>query len=556
MPKKAIAYVRFSSDEQANGDSIKRQTANVTRYAERHGLFIETVLLDEGKSAYKGEHLANGELGRFLRRAEKGGFRGYAFLVEEQDRLSRQGIRATLDVIGRFLDAGLELHVTEKSLVIRTEEDLDNLAIVVPTVVNGSSANEYTKKLSQRVSSARASEREKARATGLAVTAKVPAWLKAEKGKKAVAIPEHAKTVARIFELAGLGLGAKKITRTLEAEKRHPFGKNTAWSPEYVQKILRSRAVVGEFQPHKLYGKKRVPIGEPIPDFYPLVVTPSAFDAARKAVEAKTRFRRDGRRGYGGGNVNVNSLFSSLVYDHNNGVKMFHNPGRRKGDYARLESKWRVGRRQHSVRLQEFELVMLRALPDLDWKVIASEGESEEERRASAELDAVLTEIDRRSARLASLERLVAEGSFSRSLFEALDAEKVALGDLSVRREKLAGALAEARSKAAALHDPAGLIAAIRSGTKPELRLRLKAEIHKRVSQIDLLFPGEAAGAGWDYFAVLRFANGARRIIGVRGGNVAHCGPALFIDDNLRLHLGEPGIISLLVNSLTASSGT
>src|SRR6516225_8340950 len=320
MLQKAIAYVRFSSDEQADGDSIQRQTANVTRYAERYGFSIEQILLDEGRSAYKGEHLSVGELGKFLRRAEKGGFRGYAFLIEEQYRLSRQGIRATLDVIGRFLDAGLELHVTEKSLVIRTEEDLDNLAIVVPTVVNGSSANEYTKKLSERLLSARASEREKARTTGLAVTAKVPAWLKAEVGKKAVVIPEHAKTVTRIFELAGLGLGAKRIVRSLEEEKRRPFGKNTEWSPEYVQKILRSRAVLGEYAPHRLVNGRRVPVGEPIADFYPPVVTPTAFDAARKAVEAKTRFRKDGRRGYGGGKFNPNLLFSS-VYDFDNKVK-------------------------------------------------------------------------------------------------------------------------------------------------------------------------------------------------------------------------------------------
>jgi DNA invertase Pin-like site-specific DNA recombinase len=207
--QKAIAYIRFSSDEQANGDSIKRQTNNLARYAERFGLVIETTLLDEGKSAYHGEHLSVGELGKFLRQAEKGSYRGYAFLVEEQDRLSRQGIRATLDVIGRFLDAGMHLHVTEKSLVIRSEEDLDNLAIVVPTVVNGSSANEYTKKLSERLLSARASEREEARRTGLAITAKVPAWLRAEKGKKAVLIPGHAASVRRIFELAATGLGAK-----------------------------------------------------------------------------------------------------------------------------------------------------------------------------------------------------------------------------------------------------------------------------------------------------------------------------------------------------------
>jgi DNA invertase Pin-like site-specific DNA recombinase len=491
MLQKAIAYVRFSSDEQANGDSIKRQTANVERYAARQNLSIERTILDEGKSAYKGEHLSVGNLGRFLAEADRGTFRGYAFLTEEQDRLSRQGILATLTVFKRILDAGLAIHVTEKNLVVREYGDLDNLAIAIPTVVNGSTANEYTKKLSERVLSARASERERARATGLAVTAKVPAWLKAEVGKKAVAIPEHARTVARIFELAGLGLGAKRITRTLAAEKRRPFGRNTEWSPEYVQKILRSRAVLGEYQPHKLVGKRRVSVGEPIADYYPAVVTPTAFKAARDSVESKTRFRRDGRPGYAGGTDNdARSLFTPRVYDFDNKVKMVYNSGRRKGDYARLESRWRVGGyHQHSIRLDAFESAMLRLLPDLDWGAIAEEGESEEVRRAGAELDGVLGEIDRRSARLAALEKIVAEGSFSKRLFEEIDAEKLGLGDLSARREKLAGALSAARSKVAPLHDPAALLAAIKSGSaRPGLRRRLKIEIHKRIKRVELSF--------------------------------------------------------------------
>ena len=177
---------------------------------------------------------------------------------------------------------------------------------------------------------------------------------------------------------------------------------------------------------------------------------------------------------------------------------------------------------------------MLGILPDLDWTEIASEGESEEVRKAQAELDAVLSEIDRRKGRLVSLEKLVEEGSFSRSLFEALDAEKLALGDLSAREEKLAGALSEARSRAAALHDPEELLAAIRSSSarRPELRLRLKAEIRKRIKRIELSFGGkiytadgvadepESALAGKKaVVARLVFVNGADRwaMIGKRG---------------------------------------
>ena len=271
--------------------------------------------------------------------------------------------------------------------------------------------------------------------------------------------------------------------------------------------------------------------------------TPSAFKDARKAVEAKTRFRKDGRRGYAGGNLNPNSLFSSLVYDRDNGVPMVHNPGRRKCDYPRLESRWRVGRRQHSVRLREFEDVMLRLLPDLDWHAIASESDDPEVKQAQAELDAVLSEIDRRKGRLVSLERLVAEGSFSRSLFESLDAEKLALGDLSAREEKLTGTLSEARSKAAALHDPAALLAAIRSGAaRLELRLRLKVEIHKRIKRIELSFGGNVYTAdgvvpdddGDDTgkkqaVARLVFVNGAARyaMFGRKGGRAVAYGELL-----------------------------
>jgi hypothetical protein len=48
--------------------------------------------------------------------------------------------------------------------------------------------------------------------------------------------------------------------------------------------------------------------------------------------------------------------------------------------------------------------------------------------------------------------------------------------------QKRARLLAAARSKAEVLHAPEDLLAIIRSGNHPEMRLRLKAEIAKRVA--------------------------------------------------------------------------
>ena len=48
--------------------------------------------MDDGYSAFKGHHISKGALGRFLTLADKGKYKGYALVVEQMDRLSRQGI--------------------------------------------------------------------------------------------------------------------------------------------------------------------------------------------------------------------------------------------------------------------------------------------------------------------------------------------------------------------------------------------------------------------------------------------------------------------------------
>jgi hypothetical protein len=401
----------------------------------------------------------------------------------------------------------------------------------------------------------------------LAITARVPAWLKAETGKKAEIIKNRAATVQRIFALAGVGLGCKRISRKLNEEGRSTFNGKPEWSPEYVQKILCNRAVLGEYQPHKLVtGKRpngkevklkvRVKVGEPISGYYPAVVSPSEWKAARDSVKAKTRFlRKDGRPGYGGGNLNVNSLFSPLVFDADNRVIVLHNPGK-KGEYARLESKWKSGQRAHSLRLEEFEGLMLAVLADFDWKAIAGESESPEIKAAQAELDETLGKIDWHNERLAALKKLVAEGGFSNSLFEAIDAEKLALNEYTPRQEKLAAGLAEARSKAAALHDPEGLIEAIHSGKTPELRLRLKAKIHERVAKIEVTFADKEVPASerLDYAVLIRFINDALRVIGVKDGKALLAG--LKLDPEELRELDETSLTGPLITQTSSHSRT
>jgi DNA invertase Pin-like site-specific DNA recombinase len=90
---KAYSYKRFSTPAQAEGDSLRRQTAMAQSWADRMGVTLDTELnlTDEGVSAYTGANRDVGNLGAFLRAVEEGVVpKGSWLLVESLDRLSRE----------------------------------------------------------------------------------------------------------------------------------------------------------------------------------------------------------------------------------------------------------------------------------------------------------------------------------------------------------------------------------------------------------------------------------------------------------------------------------
>ena len=71
---RAFSYLRFSSPEQAQGDSVRRQTDLAADYAARKGLELDEVLTfkDLGVSAFRGRNAEDGRLGDFLAAVEAG----------------------------------------------------------------------------------------------------------------------------------------------------------------------------------------------------------------------------------------------------------------------------------------------------------------------------------------------------------------------------------------------------------------------------------------------------------------------------------------------------
>ena len=86
-----VIYMRWSSAEQGKGSSLERQREDCRRHAGEAGWRIIDELVDDGISAFKGQHATSGALGRFVQDVEDGRYpEGVILLCEKLDRLSRQ----------------------------------------------------------------------------------------------------------------------------------------------------------------------------------------------------------------------------------------------------------------------------------------------------------------------------------------------------------------------------------------------------------------------------------------------------------------------------------
>src|ERR1700721_1277443 len=108
----AYSYVRFSTPTQAAGASQQRQNEKAAKYAQDHGLTLDTELnmTDLGVSAFRGKNTRTGALGGFLEAVDKGYVpKGSYLLIENIDRLSRDDILEAQTVFQQLILSGINL---------------------------------------------------------------------------------------------------------------------------------------------------------------------------------------------------------------------------------------------------------------------------------------------------------------------------------------------------------------------------------------------------------------------------------------------------------------
>lgn len=304
-----ISYVRFSSAAQASGTSLARQTEKSRKYAKKHGLVIDEKICspDLGKSASTNAHIKSGHFGRFLKMVEEGSIpKGSVLLVESLDRLSRQNVIDAFNQLQGILDEGIkvvtltdEVEYTSESLrnnpmqlfgslsiMIRAKEEIDRKTGLIRSAMKIKRENLATKKF----------------------TANCPSWLQITPNRKDFEIlPERAEIVKHIFAMSYSGSGIKTITRILNEEKIPtatrlralkkleedgvpPAKEDRGWCQSTVRKILSSRAVIGEFQPHVYDPTSRTfkPEGKPVKGYYPRIIDDEMFNAVQSRLSNGT----------------------------------------------------------------------------------------------------------------------------------------------------------------------------------------------------------------------------------------------------------------------------
>lgn len=292
----AYSYIRFSTPSQSGGDSFQRQTERAAEYAAIHGLQLADLrFADLGRSAFHGTNVRRGGFAEFLTAVKSGKvLPGSFLLVEALDRLSRappsQSQRLLLDLI----DSGIVVvTLMDERVYDKATVDRDPFALM-DSVMKLYAAHEESRKKSDRFQKL-FKRRRAENAPIIGFTG--PGWVKKRADKLGwELIPEKAESVKRLFDATLEGLGGIAITKKANKEAWTPIGRAGAkWQQANISKVLKNRACVGEYQPKVTQDGRLVPMGLPIPNYYPAVVDEETFNKVQAVLAERQRIpnRRD-----------------------------------------------------------------------------------------------------------------------------------------------------------------------------------------------------------------------------------------------------------------------
>jgi DNA invertase Pin-like site-specific DNA recombinase len=495
-PAVAYSYVRFSSPPQAHGDSLRRQTEAAHAWCEKNQVHLDETLTfrDLGKSAFLGEHRKNPDrhaLAAFLKLVQDGRVtRGSYLVIESLDRLTREHVRAGLMLLLGLIEAGVRIVQLSPSELVYDEKS-EEMGLML-AIVELSRGHRESKRKSDLIKASWDMRKRNAREKKQPHKGHLPAWVECQDGKLKL-IPERAAVVKRLFRLTIDGYGLVSIIHKFEEEKIPPFGPVVIrdgrkrsqfcgrWQRAYLSKILRDRRAVGEFQPCRREGHKKIPDGDPISGYFPAVVTEDEFHAARAA--ATQRRMKPGRVG-----THVN-IFAGLIRHARDGDTYFAmtevggRPSRTKPPTPRrvlINSRSAEGLAPYySFPLTVFETAIHSCLREIDpHEILNGDSGPDESLVLAGELARVETKIGELEAELLNGD----VAAVVKVLRKLEDQKRDLAARLSQARQKAAHPLSEAWGDCQSLLSVLGV-----AEDQNDARLRLRSSLRRVVDSIWLL---------------------------------------------------------------------
>ena len=327
MQRKAISYLRMSTDRQLEGHSLARQTQATKDYCLANNFELIEELADIGVSGYSGAHSSRGQLGVFFQALRNGEIEpNTVLIVESLDRLSRQDPLTAMSQFSEMLSFGIELHTLFDRQVYSKESIGANAGQLFLSIGAMVRAHEESATKSKRL---RAVWSSKKKDQTKIVTSQVPFWINVKKDKNGRAVSfelrePDASVIRSIFDLSiNQNMGAQAITSYLNKNinefpksRSNSRNKDNGWSESYVKSVMNNPAVYGVYQPHKRVDGKRVPDGNPWADYYPRVITKEEFLLNQSKMQQR-KIRGQGRK-----SKNFRNLFRGLLYCKSCGSKM------------------------------------------------------------------------------------------------------------------------------------------------------------------------------------------------------------------------------------------
>lgn len=261
----AISYIRFSTKNQAEGHSLKRQTSSFEEWCFKNNMEVLDTYQDLGISSFKGENIEGGAMGKLLQHIECGEISPGTFLVVESlDRISRADIDTQYDIFRDILRAGINIVSLAdagddgqpiihygKGSSHEIKDPMQKMISIIVTLSIFVRANNESSIKQTRATANWKKRHEKARKGKKALSSVAPAWLK-KVGEYYEVVEDRKQTTLLIFDLYKQGMGYQGIADKLNRDGvefftsfAHSKPLANKWGAARIKSVIANTAVYG-----------------------------------------------------------------------------------------------------------------------------------------------------------------------------------------------------------------------------------------------------------------------------------------------------------------------